>query len=379
MILDKFKEVVENRHEYAKNWKSKTGGKVCGCICANVPEEYIYAAGILPVRILPEPKSPETKAASHIQSNKCAMCRGCLEQGLQGKYDYVDALMYVQGCLAQSQAFDSWVLHKPVAWSYKMFQPFRQDIPEAGQLYKDLFNDFKSSFEEWLGSPVSREALAKSVAIYRENRQLLKQVYELRKKSPPPYGGVDAQYIVMSSLVMDKKEHNELLKQLLQELKEKQPSGNDDRPRVMLIGSGVPPVDFIEIVESTGADVVIEDHCIGFRYFYGEDPDDPPKNEDPLEAIIKYYHDKKVQCIYQDWDGEKFRTRVSNIVKEYKADAVIWLEQVFCGTHQWEIPEDISMFEKMGIPILRIQRGRTIPKGRVRPEIEAFLKKVKSK
>jgi benzoyl-CoA reductase subunit C len=378
-VIEKFKQIVENRHEYARNWKSKTGGKVCGCICANVPEEYIYAAGLLPVRVLPDPKTPETQATSHIQSNKCAMCRGCLEQGLRGQYDYIDALMYVQGCLAQSQTFDSWVLHLPLAWSYKMFQPFRQDIPEARELYKELFNDFKSSFEKWLGSPVSKEALAKANAIYRENRLLLKQVYELRKKQPPLISGSDAQNIVLASLVMDKKEHNELLKQLLQELKEKQPSGNNNRPRVMLIGSGVPSSDFIEVVESTGADVVIEDHCIGVRYFYGEDPNDHPANEDPLETIIRYYHDKKVQCIYQDWSGEKFRKRVSDLVKEYNANAVIWLEQVFCGTHQWEIPEDIAMFEKMGIPILRIQRGRTIPKGRVRPEIEAFLKNVKGK
>ncbi|MEJ2739659.1 MAG: 2-hydroxyacyl-CoA dehydratase family protein [Dehalococcoidia bacterium] len=379
MILDEFKQIVESRHEYAKNWKSKTGGKVCGCICANVPEEYIYAAGILPVRVLPEPKDAETNAAEHIQANKCAMCRGALEQALRGSYDYVDALVYVQGCLAQSQAFDSWVLHKPLLWSYKMFQPFRQDIPEAEVLYKDLFDDFRSSFEKWLGKPVSKEALAESVAVYRENRQLLKQVYELRKKSPPLFSGVDAEYIVMSSLVMDKKEHNELLKKLLQELQAKQPSGNGDRTRIMVIGSGVPPVDFIEIVESAGADVVIEDHCIGSRYFYGEDPDDPPKNADPLEAIIRYYHDKKVQCIYQDWDGKKFRKRVTELFKDFKADAVIWLEQVFCGTHQWEIPEDISMFEQMGVPILRIQRGRTIPKGRMLPEVEAFLAKVKGK
>lgn len=379
MVLEKFKQIVENRHEYAKNWKAKTGGKVCGCICANVPEEYIYAAGILPVRILPDPKTPETQATSHIQSNKCAMCRGCLEQGLRGQYDYIDALMYVQGCLAQSLTFDSWVLHLSLAWSYKMFQPFRQDIPEARELYKELFNDFKSSFEKWLGSPVSKEALAKANTIYRENRLLLKQVYEFRKKHPPLISGSDAQNIVMASLVMDKKEHNELLKQLLQELKEKQPTGNNDHPRVMVIGSGVPSLDFIEIVESTGADVVIEDHCIGVRYFYGEDPNDPPANEDPLETIIGYYHDKKVQCIYQDWSGEKFRKRVTDLAKDYDADAVIWLEQVFCGTHQWEIPEDIAMFEKMGMPILRMQRGRTIPKGRVRPEIETFLKNVKGK
>ncbi len=379
MLMDKFNQVVENPHDYARNWKAKTGGKVCGCICANVPEEFIYAAGILPVRILPDPEVPETLAASHIQSNRCAMCRGCLEQGLRGTYDYVDALMYVQGCLAQSQTFDSWVLHKSLQWSYKMFQPFRQDIPAAKKVYIELFNEFKASFEKWLGAPVSKEALAKSVAIYRENRELLKQVYELRKSHPPLISGSDAQKIVLSSLLMDKKEHNELLKQFLQEIKKQTPSGDATRPRVMLIGSGLPPFDYIELVESAGADIVIEDHCIGARYFWGEDANDPPANADPLDAIITYYHDKKVQCVYQDWDGAKAKKRINQIIKDFDVNAVIWLEQVFCGTHQWEVPEEMVMFEKLGLPALRTQRGRALPQGRLRPEIEAFLKQVKSK
>jgi benzoyl-CoA reductase subunit C len=379
MLMDKFNQVVENPHDYARNWKAKTGGKVCGCICANVPEEYIYAAGILPVRILPDTNNAETLATSHIQSNKCAMCRGCLEQALRGNYDYLDAVMHVQGCLAQSLAFDSWKLHKPLAWSYKMFQPFLQDLPEARDLYIGLFNDFRSSFEEWLGAPVSKEALAKSVAIYRENRQLLQQVYELRKKHPPLISGSDAQKIVLSSLLMDKKENNELLKEFLKEAEKQKPSSVAPRPRVMVIGSGVPPTDFIELVESAGADVVIEDHCIGVRYFWGEDPNDPPKDADPLDSIIRYYHDKKVQCVYQDWNGEKAKKRILQLVKDYDVNAVFWLEQIFCGTHQWEIPEEVAIFEEMGMPILRIQRGRTIPKGRFRSEIEAFLKQVKSK
>jgi benzoyl-CoA reductase subunit C len=378
MVLDRFKQVVNNPHEYAKKWKSSTGGKVCGCICANVPEEYLYAAGLLPVRILPDPKKPETLAASHIQANKCAMCRGCLEQGLEGQYDYIDGLVYVQGCLAQSQTFSSWVLHIPLAWNYKMFQPFRQDTAAARKVYIQLLDDFRSSLEKWLGKPVSKESLAKAVAVYRENRQLLKQVYELRKKSPPLITGSDAQRVVLASMLMDKKEHNDLLRQLLQELRGvKQPSNN--RPRVMLISSGLPPMDFTEFVESLGADVVVEDHCFGIRYFWGEDPLDPPMNEDPADAIVRYYHDKKPQCVYQDWSGEKIKIRVSQLAKEYDAQAVIWLEQVFCGTHQWEIPEDIQLFEKMGIPILRLQRGRDIPKGRFGPEIVSVINRIKGK
>ena len=51
-MIEKFKEWYEERHEYAKEWKKKTGGKVLGYFCTYVPEEILYAAGVLPVRIL---------------------------------------------------------------------------------------------------------------------------------------------------------------------------------------------------------------------------------------------------------------------------------------------------------------------------------------
>lgn len=374
MTLDKFRYLVDNRHEYARKWKSVTGGKVCGCICANVPEEYIYAAGVLPVRILPDPKTPQTLASAHIQANRCAMCRGCLEEGLRGRYDYIDALVYVQGCLAQSLTFSSWVMHVPLAWKYRMFQPFRQDIPAARKVYADFLEDFRLSFEKWLGSPISEESLAKSVATYRENRQLMKQVYELRKKRPPLISGSDAQRMVLASMLIDKKEHNDLLRQLLQEVQElRQPSNG--RPRVMIIGSGMAPVDFTELVESVGADVVVEDHCLGVRYFWGDDVMD----ENPMAAIATYYYEKKPQCAYQDCTGEGAMKRLSQSAKEYDVEAVIWLAQVFCGTHQWDIVDGVALFEKEGVPVLRLERGRSIPKARFRAQIEAFLDKVKGK
>jgi len=51
-MIEKFKEWYDTRHEYSKNWKEKTGGKILGYFCTYVPEEILYAADVLPVRIL---------------------------------------------------------------------------------------------------------------------------------------------------------------------------------------------------------------------------------------------------------------------------------------------------------------------------------------
>lgn len=49
-MFSKFKEWYEKRHDCAKAWKEKHGGKVIGGICTDVPEEVIYAGGCLPER-----------------------------------------------------------------------------------------------------------------------------------------------------------------------------------------------------------------------------------------------------------------------------------------------------------------------------------------
>ena len=373
MILEKFKQIVDNSHEYASKWKSATGGKVCGCVSGNVPEELIYAAGVLPVRVIANPHIPPNLASHHIQANRCACCRGCLELGLQGQYDYLDGLVHVQSCLAQSLTFSSWVMHRPLAFSYRMFRPFRQ-TEVARKVYSDFLGDLKMNLEKWIGAPISEKSLANAVAIYQENRRLMKQVYELRKQSPPVISGSDAQRMVLASMVMDKKEHNDLLRQLLKELP-KVPKSDNRRVRTMIMGSGMSPLDFTELVEKTGGDVVVEDHCLGLRYFWGDDV----TSENPMDAIETYYYENKPQCAYQDWTGAGTMERLHSVAKAFNAEAVIWLAQIFCGTHQWDIVDGMALFKKDGIPALKLERGGDIPKERFQTEVKTFFEEVKAK
>ncbi len=85
--------------------------------------------------------------------------------------------------------------------------------------------------------------------------------------------GSEAQQIVLASMVMDKKEHNELLRQVLKQAENVKEEGNrkDEPVRVMIVGSGVSPMDFMELLENMGAEVVVEDHCLGPRYFWDKE------------------------------------------------------------------------------------------------------------
>ncbi len=234
-ILKQFKDVWELRHDYAKDWKRRTGGKTLGCMCTYAPEEMIYAANILPVRILGG-HEPPTLATSHIFDMFCPFCRDCLNQALKGKYDYLDGLMETNACLHLRQAFGSWQLHVPTPWFYYYVMPNAVRSPRSKPFLAGELLEFKKALEQWTGKPITEKDMDMGIEIVNTNRQLMRQVYEFRKQDNPPITGTEAMTMVWASQLMDKREHNELLKQLLEALPNRK-LNREGGTRLMIVGS----------------------------------------------------------------------------------------------------------------------------------------------
>jgi len=256
-----FRELIENRHNYAKDWKAKTGGKILGYFCTYVPEELVYAAGILPVRIIGSHES-KTRTERHISSMYCAFCRDCLAQGLKGRYSYLDGIVKARSCQHMRQAFASWQVHIPIEYSYYISMPALIQSPSAKSFLVQELWRFKSSLEEWTGKPISDEALKQAIEVYNLNRRLLRQVYELRKNAEPPLSGAEALEMTLSGQLIDKAEHNRLLSEALAGLCRKNESP-DAGARLMLIGSENDDIDYIKSIESLGCNIVMDETCTG--------------------------------------------------------------------------------------------------------------------
>ena len=248
--MEDFQELIKNRHNYAKDWKAKTGGKVLGYFCTYVPEELVYAAGVLPVRIIGSHES-NTRTERHIANMYCAFCRDCLAQGLKGRYSYLDGIIKARSCQHMRQAFASWQQHIPIEYSHYISMPALIQSASAKNFLVQEFLRFKSSLEEWTGSHVSDEALRQAIEVYNLNRRLLRQVYDLRKDTAPSLSGAEVLEMTLSSQLIDKAEHNRLLSEALVELprrKERPETG----ARLMLIGSENDDIDYIKVIESLG-------------------------------------------------------------------------------------------------------------------------------
>ncbi|MDI6856110.1 MAG: benzoyl-CoA reductase, bzd-type, subunit N [Candidatus Thermoplasmatota archaeon] len=365
-MFQKFKEWYENRHDYAKEWKEKTGGKVLGYFCTYVPEEIIYAAGVLPVRIFGS-HEPQDVTEPHIFSMYCPFCRDCLAQGLKGKYSYLDGIMIAQSCLHIRQAFTSWQLHIPINYSYYFLMPNKVQSPRAKPYLIGELAEFKSSLEKWSGKPISDKDLDRGIEILNVNRRLMRQIYELRRNANPPLSGLEAMEMVVSSQLVDKKEHNEELEKLLCELPTRKESRNDG-VRLMIVGSENDDTQFIKMVESLGATLVIDDNCTGSRYFWNEAVAD----ESRLVAIADRYIERP-PCPSKDWEERRRLPHLLKLAKDYNVKGAILVQQKFCDPHELDIPAIREYFNKNGIPSLTLELDVTVPVGQFKVRTEAFL------
>lgn len=368
--MEMFQEWYEARHEYAKEWKKKhPGGKVLGYFCTYVPEEILYAADVLPIRILGS-HEPQDVTEPHIFAMYCPFCRDCLAQGLKGRYDYLDGIMISQSCLHIRQAFTSWQLHIPVSYSYYLPMPNNLQTPSAKPYLAGELVAFKKSVEGWTGKKITDKELDKGIEIMNRNRQLLKKIYETRLSDNPPITGLEAMYLAVSSQMIDKTEHTRVMEEVLKKLPSRK-SNRSTGSRLMIVGSEDDDTEFLKMVESVGATFVIDDHCTGSRYFWNE----VKPEGDRLSAIAARYVDRPA-CPSKDWPELTRLPHLLKLAKDYKAQGVIVIQQKFCDPHELDTPAIQRMFKKNNIPTLFLEFDVSVPVGQFKTRVEAFLEMI---
>lgn len=366
-MIEESKKWFDNRHEYAREWKEKTGGKVLGYFCTYVPEEILYAANILPVRILGS-HEPSSITEAHLFAMYCPFCRDCLAQGLEGRYDYLDGIMISLACLHIRQTYSSWKKHIPVDFAYILPMPAGVQGRRVVPFVKKEFEKFKKAVEQWTGKEISEADLVKGVEIVDNNRRLMKEVYELRKSDIPPITGLESMYMVVGSQLGDKKEQNRLIEEALSGEFDGRLVDRDPGQRLMIIGSEDDDTEFIKMVEQVGSTVVCDDHCTGSRYFW----DEVEKDSDTMLALAKRYV-KRTPCPSKDWPERLRFNRIMEFIKDYRVDGALVIQQKFCDPHELDKVALLDMLKQNDIPSLYLEFDVTVPIGPLRIRVDAFL------
>ncbi len=330
-LMTPFREVINNRHGWIKDYKSKSNRQLCGYFCDYVPEEVLWAAGITTVRITGG-SGNVTAADKHMQSNVCSFARRCLDQALEGVFDYLDGLVIPHTCDIMTKMYDLWAyrLKKPDFLHY-LWVPHKVFDPSSVSVMTGEFNRLKKCVEEHFDTRITPESLKEAIALFNKNRSLLKRVYQLRATSPPIISGEDAFTISLASLFAPKDLHNEWMEAFLAEHEGKNAT-LEDRPRIMISASMLEDLDLIHAVEDAGAWVVTDEVCSGTRYFYDLVDEE---EKDPVKALVLRYLNK-LPCPRSVGALDRRHEHILNLSKEYKVDGLIFYILRCCDAHLFE-------------------------------------------
>jgi benzoyl-CoA reductase subunit C len=372
-IIDRFRSITDNTHEYAKSLKEK-GRLLAGYMCTHAPEEVLYAAGIVPLRIL-SPHVSQATTRGYIHETYCSFSHDCAYQGLQHNYDYLDLVVTSSSCIHMGEAFNVWV--RFAGFKEKSFlipYPHIIHTKPASGFMTESFEQFKEFAEKLSQRSITDDDLERAIVIYNHSRRLLKRLWAFLRHEKPPITGPEVAAVTLAAQVMDKQECNEMLEELITHL-QAEPGEAPPGVRLMVSGGACDDLVIFDLMErlNYATNLVFIDSCTAARYFWFEVPEGRPNK---LQALAEGYI-SKIPCPAKDnvpGTGEKKRFRfIQQFIEEFKPDGVVFLYQRFCSPQPMDIVALKPILDRLGIPYTELELDSTVPISQFTTQLEALV------
>jgi len=356
------------------------GRPVIGHTCAFVPEEILMALDMTPFRIHGNRSHETTIGDTYFGPFICSLPKALLQVAGEGGFRFLDGVVIEPGCDSMRRLDECWrkaaediagivpsfffhlaVPHKPADFSIDYF------ARELKQLIQAL--------EAHFGVTLSDTKLSRAIELCNRSRTLLNRFQSLRNRAAAPVTGADAMAVFLAQAGLPRETFNARLEELL-ETAPALPDRTSGKHRILLLGSAADDVGFIRTIEGERAVVVGDNLCVGIR---------PPEKTvmpgaDPVRALAAHYLER-CRCPRMFGDFERRKAALTKLATDAGADGIVFQNIRFCDLHGSENGLLERIFEKAGVPCLRLEReyGPLAEAGRLRMRLDAFMERLDRK
>jgi len=355
-----------------------SGKKIIGYLTAMGPLEILTAAGVVPFRLKGNVSEAITKGDAFMETIVCPFVRNVFDAAIKGKYDFLDGMVLPHQCDSIDRTSDVWSYNLQLPYFHFLNVPHMTGDPSF-EFMKEILRIFISTLEGLTGTKITSESLSQAIKVHNENRRLIRELYNLRKLNPPLISGTEMMKVLVAAMSLPVDESSTLIESVIKEAKQRGLSDNGRRTRVMLIGDQIDDVTLAEIIEGSGAWLVMDDISIGAKMYWA----DADVDVEPIHAIAERILRKmKLPTLAESgvtYD-ESLETRFGHLkshIKEFGVDAAILFIYKYCDPYGFDVPAVKGYIESTGTPVLYIEdEYSTSSLGRTKTRIEAFLEMV---
>jgi benzoyl-CoA reductase subunit C len=322
-VITQCRDLVEDPDfPTVKRWR-EAGGKVLGHFQVYFPEEIVHAAGMLPLKM--RGASIERRHAdSRFGSYLCSIIRTSLELVLTKRVE-IDMFVTHPICDAARNLAAIWGRNFPYPCQI-LYLPQNANSAYAPQYLREEYDRLKRDIEKIAGVEVTDDKLRHSIAVFNENRRLLRELYAIKRETPWMLPIDEAYVLTALAGFIPREEHNQLLGAVIPQIKART-AKKQDKVRVVFEGGFCeqPPLDLLRLMAQS-CYVVDDDLLIGLRWIL----EDVATAGDPLLNLAHCYLEKSSYSPVQHDLRKPKEKMLLNRIRNSGAEAAIITAAKMC-------------------------------------------------
>ncbi len=352
-IIKRCEDIFEDLHfSAAREWKAAdTDRKVIAFMPIYVPREIIHAGGMLPLGVFGGGDKLEViQGDAYYQSYICRIPRSTIELILTNHLDFIDGMLFPSICDVIRNLSGMVKMIRPEIYSHYYDMPQNYNDAVGGEYYINELQELRHGLEKVGNCRITDDALRNSIAVFNENRRLIKKFYEMRAETPWKIPAHEAYLLTRAGMSLPVEEHNRIMNDYMQAVKEtKRPHRDNCRIVVTGMFCEQPPLNLIKSLEMSGCYIVDDDFMLVNRWLLT----DVPEQGDPIENLVSAFlhHSTKTSATYEPNEEDKGLYLV-DAVKRSNAQGVIFAAPSFCDPALLERPMLQDALKAAGIPYI---------------------------
>lgn len=365
-ILSQLKDIAANPKKAMDDFKAETGKGAVGIMPIYSPEEMVHAAGYLPMGIWGAQGKTISKARTYLPAFACSIMQQVMELQCEGAYDDLAAVVFSVPCDTLKCLSQKWKGTSPVI---VFTHPQNRGLEAANQFLVTEYELVKKQLEAYLDVKITNAALERSIAIYNENRAVMREFVKVAADYPQVIDAVSRHAVFKARQFMLKEKHTALVKELIEEVKA-MPVQPWDGKKVVVTGILLEPNELLDIFNEFKLAIVDDDLAQESRQIRVDVLDG---EEGPLYRMAKAWQQMYGCSVATDTKKGRGKMLINKAIQT-GADAVIVAMMKFCDPEEWDYPVMYREFEEKGIKNLMIEVDQEVSSfEQVKTRLQSFV------
>lgn len=370
-LIEEFQKVSASPKTMLAKYKAQ-GKKAIGVLPYYVPEELVYAAGMVPMGVWGCNGKQEIRSKEYCASFYCTIAQQSLEMLLDGTLDGLSGIITPVLCdtlRPMSQNFKVAMKDKmPVIF---LAHPQVRQTAAGKQFTYDAYNEVKGHLEEICGHEITNDAILDAIKVYNKSRAARREFCKLANAHPDLIPASVRAAILRAAYFMLKDEYTAKLEELNKELAAA-PAGKFDGHKVVVSGIIYNMPGILKAMDDNKLAVAADDCAYESRSFAVDAPEDL---DNGLQALaVQFAKQKNDVLLYDPEFAKNARAEhVCQLVKDSGAEGVVVFMMQFCDPEEMEYPDLKKALDAHHIPHVKIGVDQmTRDFGQAQTALEAF-------